>query len=166
MKAEHSRRQAELVSNIISENKPLFDEFMQEFFKFDYVLKQRASWCLSILFELFSQWFEPYYPKLVDDFLVTENHPSIDRNISKIFTCVRPQGKDWEGILLDKAFKALLSDSCLPAVKCNAMCMILHFGEDYPEILSELKAILLSKIEFEKPSYISRANHVLRKLKN
>lgn len=152
------------VAQLATSDKKIFNDLMTLFFNAEMVLKRRIAWAISHCFDVQPGWLEPYISKLVDELFLTGNHAGIDRNLSRIFSQFESEGFLWEELLIDKSFKMLESKNCSLACKCNAITIIYNLGKNHPELMKELKEILILREEVKHASIESRKKMILNKI--
>ena len=153
------------IAKLAVQSKSNLNELIESFIKTKSPMKERIAWCISHCFDLDSNCLNPYLPVLSDIYMDKKNHQAVDRNLSRIFSLVKPKGEPWEEIVIDKSFKIIYANDYPIATVCNAMLAIYNLGTNHHEILHELGIYIQSKIIDKKPAFKTRGNYILGELR-
>ena len=158
-----SRGQCDKIVHWIGKNDLRFSSLMNLFFEGEYRLTQHAAWPMSYCIQNHPSLAKPYMRKFIGLLKNSNAHPAVRRNIVRLlqFTDIP---KKFQGQLMDLCFQFVQSPAEAIAVKAFALHILENMSETYPEILPELKAIILSKWESESPAFRSRAKKILKKI--
>ena len=104
------------------------------------VAAPRAMWALSIVAERNSQSLTPFLPQLVAAL------PQLSQSGLRRLTCkilmLCPLSEEYDGPIVDFCFRMLEQPDEPIGVKANCMSLIANRLSQYPELKSELKAIV------------------------
>jgi hypothetical protein len=159
--AGHSRARSEKISRYIGKNPERFAALMQTFFSSQYRVAQRAAWPMSICVETHPDLIKPYLKKLIRLLEKPGIHDALPRNTLRILQFVDIP-KSLQGPLMNQCFIFIQSPQSPAAIKAFAITILSKFSAQYPDILPELKTILLSQWANEGPAFRSRARKILR----
>jgi hypothetical protein len=158
--AEHSRSQSEKIAGYIGKDPERFDVLMLAFFKGEYRLAQRAAWPMSICAENHPELIRPYLKKLVSKLSEPGIHDALVRNTLRLLQFIEiPPAL--QGKLMDTCFQFIQSPQAPGAIKAFSISILARLGEQYPDIIPELKLILQAQWPHEGPAFRSRARKIL-----
>ncbi|WP_317898110.1 hypothetical protein [Aurantibacillus circumpalustris] len=165
LEAEHSKSLTLAIVKFIGDDKKRFKELMTIFLNGEYRLTQRSAWPLSYIVidhpELLQPYFDVFLQKLNDE----SQHPAIARNIFRVLQEIKIPEK-YEGILIDKAFKIIMSEMQPAAVRAFAITVAAKISKQYPELKNEFLIILKELGSLPQlPSMRSRIKMALKELK-
>ncbi len=124
-------------------------------------LSQNAAWPISHITDANPTVFVKHQKKLLALLRRTDVHAAVHRNIIRIFHFLKADEK-YEGELLEVCFNFLNSKETPIAVKHWSIHIILKLSKKYPDLLNELKEIIILLIQIEDaPAY----KYAARKLK-
>lgn len=131
----------------------------------EYPYADHASWIAQRFFEqhpgIFMEWI-PLVKRLV---MFSGNH-TIQRNMVHVFTRT-PAAVEEDGELLDRLIFMIRSNDSLPALKVLAFRAVeLQYLKAYPELLSELKALIEVLNEDGRPSIRSLVRNFKKRYPN
>lgn len=127
-----------------------------------YPFPQYSSWLLIHIAEKYPARILPYHAQLIDQYLILID-PSAQRNLANCLTKL-PSTTYREGELLDLLFNQLIDSTSKVAVKVYAMYLIVDFIQKFPELKSELIAILEKNLVHESPAYHAAVRKVMKRL--
>lgn len=161
---EHSKQQTVKIINYIGNDKKLYKELLDLFFKSDYRVTQRASWPLSEIAILHPDLVKPHLDKLVHKLKDEDTHPAIPRNILRMFQEIEIPEKH-HGTLIDLCF-AFITDLKHPvAVRAFAITVASRICALYPELKNELVLILEDLKKYpQQPAITARIKSAFKKL--
>lgn len=160
----HSKENIAKAVAIIGINKQLFGELISFIFSEDRRLAPRAAWIASeVCRSKNPELIKPHIKDLVIYLQNKNTDCAVKRNSLRIlqFVTIPPA---LHGTLMNICFEIIISGKEPPAVKANALTILDHLRERYPEIREELKTIIESGFETESPAFKSRASKILKKL--
>lgn len=160
---EHSKSQKNLIIDFLGSNPEQLPLFMELFFAGDKVVKQRASYVVGSIEDIYPGVLKPYYQELVKNLLQDGLHNSIPRNTLRVLAN-KKLDEEHTGVLLDLCFGYLENHSLPVAVRAFAITAIYEHGNQYPELMNELKLLVENHLPHALPAYRYRAHDVLKKL--
>jgi hypothetical protein len=146
----------------IGDDKDRFSLLMELFFNGDYRLTQHAAWPMSYCIRAHPFLSKPYFKKFMDQLYDEKAHPAAKRNIVSLFQYIDIP-KRYQGKLMDSCFYFIGSSEEAIAVKAFSLTILENFIDSYPEILPEVKSIIVARWEYETPAFHSRARRILKK---
>ena len=162
LQKEHSRANTDLIAKSIGNNPKAFKIIVDIIYTENAPLPQRASWLLAIVNNKHPELLIPYvsrFSKTVTGFTID----GIKRNMLSILEKHNIPKKE-QGKLVDTCFNYLLSNEETVAVKVYAMQIIANISEEYPELKSELKAVINDQLPKNTAAFYSRAKKILKKI--
>ena len=141
LEQEHSKTLTSAIVKYIGGDKKRFKELMNIFLKGDYHLTQRAAWPLSYVVIEHPQLLKPYFERFIKKLDDPAAHPAIARNIFRALQEFEIPEK-YQGLLIDRAFKAIMSEAQPAAVRAFAITVAARICKPYPELKGELLIIL------------------------
>ena len=161
--AEHSKNQKDRIIEFIKDDSKKIKQLMVLFFEGEPKVKQRASYVVGSIEDIYPKVLKKYYPQIVMNLKKEKLHNSIPRNSLRILTDA-PLDEEHTGILLDLCF-GYLEDNSLPvAIRAFSITCLYEHGNKYPELMTELKLILEDHLPFAKPAYKFRAKAVIKEI--
>lgn len=107
---------------------------------------------------------EPFYEKVVDCVLTTEN-PSLKRNLMGVVNCF-PITEYKEGDILDWLFSAIGNPASKPGLLNYSVRKLAQYIEKYPELRQEVESALELREEMDmNPGLVAWSRTVLKKKK-
>lgn len=133
-------------------------ELFHEVATIPYPYPEYASWIAIHYFKKHPQDMKPFIPLFRKVLMETGNH-TVQRNLaSALISC--PEDLSADGELVDVLFALLESNNSLPALKVNAFRVIeKHYLKKHPELLRELRALVLLHHEDKRPSIASMVRY-------
>ena len=159
----HSKENTAKMVALIGSNKKLFGELISFIFTEDKKLAPRAAWIASEISKLHPELIKPHIKDLVNNLQKNNTDEAVKRNSLRILQWVNIP-PSLHGNLMNICFDIIISGHEPPAVKANALTILDHLRERYPEIRDELKVVIESQFEEESPAFKSRASKILKKL--
>lgn len=135
---EHSRTLTMAVVEYIGDDKKKFRILMDLFFNGTPKLIQRAAWPLSYVAIAHPKLIKPYMGKLIIKLQQTDNHPSVPRNILRIFEEIEIPEK-YEGYIVECCFSILTREADPIASKAFAITVATKICKKYPDLKNELR---------------------------
>lgn len=157
---ENSKAQCDKIVRYIGSNKDRFAELMKLFFKGEYRVTQRAAWPMSYCVRNHPELIKPYYKKLLDNLENPGLHDAILRNTVRLLQDVDIP-KAYHGRVMTLCFNFIQSNEAAVAIKAFALSILDNLSKIYPEILPELKAIVLERWEHETAAWKSRGRKII-----
>jgi len=160
---EMSRRNADLVVDLITQKPELFEELFSIFTKNAEPASRRAAWVMDLVTEKHPDLIMPYLNKLVD-LLDTFRHDGLKRHSIRILSRSPFPSDTHLGLLISICFKWLLSPDEAVAVKMFCMEMLYRVSRIEPDLKKELADSIELRIAEGSPGFKNRGNKVLVKL--
>ena len=156
-----SLTQCHRIVKYIGDRESRFEELVKLFLKGDYRITQHAAWPLSYCVRNYPVLAKPYFKKFIDQLSDAKSHPAARRNIVRLLQFVEIP-KKYHGRLMDDCFQFINSSDEAIAVKAFSLTILKNLSAKYPEILPELKSIIVARWEYETPAFRSRAKKILK----
>lgn len=152
--------------NLCVERRQLFDPLMELIEEDCGQKSQRAVRVASYAIVRYPNTFGKYRHRILDALVATADE-SCAFNLMRVFAEADLDMKDEEanGILLDYCLTALESGTKKEAIRVYAITILYKLTIFYPELIPELKLLLVKHSEGVKMAFLSRANHILKNLK-
>lgn len=138
LREEHSKSLTMAVVDYIGNDKKRFKCLMDLFLNGEPKLIKRAAWPLSYAAIAHPELIKPYLGKLIIKLQQTDNHPSVPRNILRIFEEIMIPEK-YEAYLVDCCFSILVSATDPIASKAFAITVATKICKKYPDLKNELR---------------------------
>jgi hypothetical protein len=135
---EHSKTLTMAIVEYIGNDKKKFKILTDIFFNGDQKLVQRAAWPLSFVGMAHPELIKPYMGKLIIKLQQTDNHPSVPRNVLRIFEETEIPEK-YEGYIVECCFSILTKASDPIASKAFAITVATKICKKYPDLKNELR---------------------------
>jgi len=159
LESEHSKRITNQIIDYVGDDPLKFKALMDLFFSDDWCMNQRASWPIPFILKKHSELVQPYLDRFISN-LENPKHNAVIRNtlrfLAEIEIPEELQGKCYEFCL--RTIKNIKEPV---ANKIFAMTVLLNIALPYPELLNELKIIIETQMEYEKPGFRSRGRKTL-----
>lgn len=127
------------------------------------LLVQRAAWPIGEVL-LDHPWL--VLPHLSDSiaYLEAPRHPAVARNLLRGLAVLKTFPEEQAGALASLAFDFLQNHRTPVAIQVHAMQLLFQLSHTYPELKSELRAIIESDLEEKSAGYRARARQLLKEL--
>ncbi len=163
---DSSRALADMVADAIVAEPALFTELLKIAQTRSYPLSMRAARVADICSEKYPDIGLPYIEDIVDIIFETKNE-SIRRNFLRIITRHHNSlGEEKTGRLMDACFNWLTSVKTTIGIKAYCIEILYGISQQYPELKSELGAILQSQFPYLSAGLKVRAKKYLKKINN
>ena len=160
---EHSKNQTSKIVRYIGNDKTLFKELMELFFKEEYRVVQRAAWVVSCCGIKYPELIEPYFKKMLDKLKEPNIHNAVKRNIVKVWEEIEIPD-ELSGEVYDICFGYLQSLQEPIAVKAFSMTVLEKICLTYPELKNELKQTIEDMLPFGSAGIRARGKKILKHL--
>ncbi|MFV0606706.1 MAG: hypothetical protein ACK5NK_12785 [Niabella sp.] len=157
LSAEHSKAQMLKIVTYIGNNQKKFDQLTAIFLTEPYRMSQRASWPLSNCAERYPSLVKKHLPVLLQFAKEENRHPSIKRNVMRIFAIVNIP-KNMHGEIMNECIGNIENPSEAIAVQAFSLGILQKLTKIYPEIYSEIEMIIENRLPHASPAFISRVN--------
>ena len=162
LESEHSKRITNQIIDYIEDDPIKFKALMDLFFSDNWWMNQRASWPIPFIVKKHHHLAEPYLTKLISN-LDHPSHNAVVRNTLRFLTDIEIP-EELQGKCYAICTRILTNSTEPVANKIFAMTLMLNIALPYPELLKELKLIIETQYEFEKPGYKSRGRKTLAQI--
>jgi hypothetical protein len=158
--AEHSKRQTMAIVEYIGDDDRRFADLMKIFFAGEYRLTQRAAGTMNYCAERRPELIRPYLPKLLDCLKRDDAHDAVKRNVVRMLQYVeippRLAGKIYSHCvdLVDDAYEPV-------AVRAFALTVAARIAKSEPDLMNELRLIVLKHLPHATAAFQKRAREVL-----
>lgn len=159
---EHSKAQAEYISNYIGKDRTKFNELITLFTGSVYRISQRAALTLSKCVDNNPELLTPHLEILIQNLQGTV-HVAVKRNTLRVLQDIELPESLW-GLTADICFKTLESRDEPIAVKVFAMTVLNNIAQKVPDLKNELRLIIEDQLPYGSAGFKSRAKKVLRTL--
>lgn len=158
---EHSRQQALYIAAWVGQDPERMGLLLHAFLNGDYVVAQRASWILNLVYEQQPQLVAPHLEQITQRMVEDGVHVAVKRNVVRILqTAEIPE--HLQGRVMDTCFHLLADPKETVAVRCFSMTVLDKLSLIYPELRQELEAILQAQLEQgASAGFRSRARKIL-----
>ena len=160
---EMSRRNTNLVADLIIQKPVLFEELFLVFTRNEEPVSRRAAWVIDTVAEKFPELIAPHIGQIID-ILPKFNHDGLKRHSLRILArSPLPEG-DRMGKLITLCFDWLLSPKEAVAAKVYCMEILFRISQIEPELKKELADSIEWRLNEETPGFRNRGQKLLKKL--
>ncbi|MCK9219361.1 MAG: hypothetical protein M0P47_04830 [Bacteroidales bacterium] len=161
---EMSRRNTDLVANLVSQKQELLNPLMEIFLRNENPVSRRAAWVIDVVSKRFPEQMEPFLHSIVES-LPKFQHDGLKRHALHIlYHSQLPDERDI-GILLKICFDWLISPQEAVAAKVYCMDMLYRISEFEPAIRQELADSIEWRLHEETSGFRSHGIKILKKIK-
>lgn len=157
---EHSKKQCNKIVEWVGSSQQRFNELFQLFLTDEYRVVQRASWPVSNCVIDHPDFIKSNFSKLIKNLHKKEVHNAVKRNSIRLLQHVNIP-KKYQGEVLEICFHAISSPTEPVAVKAASLSVLANLGKTYPEILPELKLVIMDQLPYQTPAFTARAKKIL-----
>jgi hypothetical protein len=151
---EHSKKQTMRIVNFIGSDKKRFEALFDIFLNGEYRITQRAAWPLGYVAIEHPELILPHLSKLIKKLEQKDLHPSIPRNILRIFQEIEVPEKH-HGRLVDICI-GFITDARIPAaIRAFSMTVAAQICKNYPELSKELQMIFSELARYPQQAAIT-----------
>jgi hypothetical protein len=162
---EHSKKQTMRIVNFIGSDKKRFKKLFDIFLNGEYRVKQRAAWPLGYVSIEYPELIFPHLSKLIEKLRQKDLHPSIPRNILRIFQEIDIPEKH-HGRLVDVCIGFITDARAPAAIRAFSMSVAAQICKNYPELSKELQMIFSEMARYpQQPAIASRLKSAGKLLK-
>ena len=159
---DSSRLIADMVADVVGNNKEYFEQILNIVFEDDQVYAPRAARVLELVSSKYPSLIFPHInmlAKKLPDF--KEN--GVKRNITKTISQHQlPSDEDSLGILTDTCFRWLRSESVPVAIKIYSMHILQRVVKQIPELTAELLFSIEEQMPHASPGFKARGKIILK----
>ncbi|MDE3211630.1 MAG: hypothetical protein KGM98_00240 [Bacteroidota bacterium] len=157
---EHSKKQCSRIVHWVGNHPERFDQLMRLFLAGEYRVTQRAAWPLSYCVLDHPELIQPHIPALLTHLQKPSLHNAVKRNAVRLL-----QGMDlpkkYEGRVMTLCMNYLASPNEPVAVKAFSLKVLERLSQKYPEILPEIKYLILEQLPRQTAAFKVRARPFL-----
>ncbi len=154
LEEEHSKTATVAIIRYIGTDKKKFKVLLDIFLKDEYRLTQRSAWALGDIGIKNPQLIKPYFSSLLKKLEEPGHHPSIYRNILRIFERAEIP-EEHQSKLLDICLFHITDEKAPIAVRAFSITTATKIAKAYEELRQELLLILKDLGNFPQPPAIS-----------
>jgi hypothetical protein len=159
---ENSRRNTDLIANLILQKPELFDDLIRIYLKDQEPISRRAAWVADVVSEKYPDLLYPYVEDIVKG-LKSFTHDGMKRESLKMIThSVLP--KQHLGQLINICFDWLTSGKESIAVKMFSMEILYQISQQEKELKQELADSIEWRMQEEAPGFQSHGRKLLKQL--
>jgi len=159
---ESSRRNTDLVADLVLKKPELFDQLFYIFLKDEGPVSWKAGWVADGVSEKRPDLLEPYIEKIVSHLEIFKQD-SVKREALRML--VRsPLPAEQLGLLITLCFDWLTSAKESVAVKMFSMEILYRISQQEPEMKKELADSIEWRMQEETPGFRSHGKKILKKL--
>ena len=151
LEAGHSKATTSAIVTYVGQNKRRLSELMQLVLTGDQDLAPWAAWPMSYIAEQHPQLFDPWVSQLLERLAQPGLHPGLYRNILRAFESIDIPA-DSAGRAVDLFFAAIADPKQPHAVRAFAITGALRVCSGYPELMAELRLLLVPLAEQPQPA--------------
>ncbi len=160
---EHTKENKDRIVHWIGRSQKRFDELFALFLTEEYRVVQRASWPLSYAVHQHPSLIQPHFNALVKNLQKKGIPDAVKRNTLRLLQeMMIPEA--YQGDLMTICFDYITDPKEKSAIKAFSLTILENMLTHYPEIGQEIKTIIETQWEQEKPAFHSRARKLLKKL--
>jgi len=159
---ESSRRNTDLVADLVLKKPELFDQIFHIFLKDEIPVSWKAAWVADVVSEKRPDLLEPYLETLITK-LSTLNNDSTKRESLRMLAR-SPLPKKQLGLLITLCFDWLTTAKESVAVKMFSMEILYRISQQEPEMKKELADSIEWRMQEETPGFRAHGKKLLKKL--
>lgn len=159
---ESSRRNTDLVVDLVFKKPELFDQLFNIFIKDDGRVAWKAAWVMDIASEKDPLLLEPYLGKIASHLEKLTQESTRRQALRMLARSPLPQ--EHLGVLIKHCFDWLTSSKEPVAVKMFSMEILYRISELEPEMKKELADSIGWRMEEETPGFRSHGRKLLKRL--
>jgi hypothetical protein len=160
--SEMSRRNSDLVADMIRQQGSLFAPLMEIFFRNEEPVSRRAAWVADIVSEENPELLNGYNERMVGA-LQLFSHDGLKRHTLRMILRSGVSGES-AGVLMNQCFDWLLSPTEAVATKVYCMDILYELSETECDLKKELRDSIEWRMEEESPGFRAHGMKVLKKL--
>jgi len=161
--SEMSRRNTDLVVDLISQKPGLFDEIFRIFLRNEEPVSRRAAWVIDIISEKEPELLLPHIERIVE-MLPLFSHDGLKRHSLRMLLRSPLPRDEHLGTLMNICFDWLLSPNEAVAAKVHCMDILYSISQIEPDLKKELADSIEWRLREETPGYKNKGEKLLKKL--
>jgi hypothetical protein len=162
LRIETSRRNTDLLADLIYQKPELFNEFFAVYMRNEEPISRRAAWVVDTVSEKFPEFLFPFIPHIIDA-LPTFSHDALKRHSVRMLAR-SPLPSRQLGPLTNTCFEWLTSAKEPAAVKVWCMDILFRIAQSEPDLKKELADSIEWRMQEETPGFRNRGMKILKKL--
>ena len=127
----------------------------------DQLLSSRAMWVLGHCSDSDYEAIKPYHDRLISNLSTSGLHNGVIRNTLRLYQ-KHPVPEKHHSFLLDTCYGYIQDPSEAIAVRAFAITVVFSISKPYPELLDELRLVLLHLSDEESPGIRSRVKNTIK----
>lgn len=155
----HSKELRNEIVEYVGNSKRRMKALMFFFFHESIQYNQRSSWSVGMIGVSNYKMVEPHLEDMVK-VLDKPKHDAVVRNVLRIFDDM-PIPENLEGILCDKCFEYVENPKYAVALRAFGLTVLQKIARSYPELQSELVALVKEKMPTGSAAFKVRGRRVL-----
>jgi uncharacterized membrane protein len=159
---EMSRRNTDLVADLIMRKQDLFAQLMKVFLRDEEPVSRRAAWVIDNVSERYPELIKPYLSNLAER-LSTFNHGGMKRHSLRILAR-SPLPDEHLGTLINLCFDWLTSAREAVAAKIFCMEILYRIAQTEPDLRKELADSIEWRMQEETPGFRNKGAKLLKKI--
>src|SRR4026207_2240722 len=158
---EHSKKQCDKIVRWVGKSQKRFDDLFHLFLTGQYRVIQRAAWPVSYCVIAHPGFIKHNFSKLIKNLHKEGLHNSVKRNTVRLLQHLEIPEK-YQGEVLEICFNYISSPAEPVAVKAFSLTVLSNLAKLYPELLPELKLIIVEQLPHQTAAFKSRAKKILQ----
>ncbi len=160
---EMSRRNTDLVADLIFQKPELFEELFRVFTRNEEPVSRRAAWVVDTVSEKHPGLILPHLNEIVD-LLSKFNHDGLKRHAMRMLARSPLPSDDQLGELIKISFDWLLSPGEAVAAKIHCMEILYRISQVEPDLKKELADSIEWRLNEETAGFKNKGQKLLKKL--
>lgn len=160
---EMSRRNTDLVADLVFQKPLLFDELFQAYTRNEEPLSRRAAWVVDTVAEKFPDLIEPHLNQIIE-FLPKFDHDGLKRHSLRMLARSPLPAGEHIGALITICFDWLLSPNEAVATKIYCMEILYRISDVEPDLKMELADSIEWRMNEGSPGFKSKGRKILKNL--
>ena len=159
---EHSKAQCASIVHWVGASQQRFNELFHLFLNDEYRVVQRAAWPVSNCVIAYPDFIKKNWSAFTVNLQKTNLHNSVKRNsIRMLQDIIIP--KKYQGQIMDICFNYVQNPNEAVAVKAFSLTVLSNLAQQYPEIIPEIKFLIVEQIDHQTAAFKSRAKVFFKK---
>ena len=163
LKTEMSRRNTDMVSDLVFQKPELFEELVRLYLANEEPVSRRAAWVTDLVSEQQPELILPHLARIIA-MLPSFRHDGLKRHSMRILARSPLPGEEHLGEMIRIAFDWLLSGEEAVATKVYCMELLYRVSQVEPDLKKELADSIEWRMEEETAGFRNRGQKLLRKL--
>jgi hypothetical protein len=161
---EMSRRNTDLVAELILKKPALFEELFRIFMRNEEPVSRRAAWVVDTVTENQPDLLKPHLTRILE-MLEVFSHDGLKRHSLRMLSrSPLPEEEEQIGKLMTLCFEWLLSPKEAVSVKVYCMELLYRISQVEPDLKKELAESIEWRLNEETPGFKNRGQKLLKKL--